>query len=66
MPQQRGKEADRKLPQPQITDLGKWPLAEKNIRQLARDHGVPPEEIELFLDEIREGRKALLDERSKV
>lgn len=67
MPQQREKKANStpELPKPQITDLGKWPLVEKKIRQRARDQDVPPEEIELFLDEIREGRKALLDEREQ-
>lgn len=67
MPQPREKKANStpELPDPQITDLGKWPLAEEKIRQRASDHDVPPEEIELFLDEIREGRKALLDEREQ-
>jgi len=64
MPQQREKKANStpELPEPQITDLGKWPLAQNRIRERARNHDVPPEEIELFLDEIRESRKALLDE----
>ena len=62
MPQQRGKEATCKLPQPEITSLGKWPLAEKNIRKLARDRGLPPEEIEQYLDEIK---KARLNKRAR-
>ncbi len=49
-------------PTPQITnfDFGKWPLAEPKIREWLRDHGLTPEEIELFVVEIR---KAKLDER---
>lgn len=37
-------------PTPQITnfDFGKWPLAEPKIREWASDHGLTPEEIELF------------------
>jgi hypothetical protein len=50
------KRADCKLPQPEITSLGKWPLAEKNIRQMARDHGLPSEEIEDFLDKIQKAQ----------
>lgn len=56
MPQERGKEADCKLPQPDITSLGRWPLAEKNIRDWARARGLPSEEIEQFLDEIKKAR----------
>lgn len=49
-------------PTPQITsfDFGKWPLAEPKIREWFVDHGLTPEEIELFVDEIR---KAKSDER---
>jgi hypothetical protein len=56
MPQKRRKEADCNLPQPEITSLGKWPLAQKNIRQWARDRGLPSEEIEQFLDDIEKAR----------
>ena len=41
---------------PEIKTLGKWPFAEEAVRQLARDHGIPPEEIEAFLDEIKRRR----------
>jgi hypothetical protein len=64
MPQQREKKANSntfELSAPQITDLGKWPSVEKEIRRRLRGHDVPAEEIELFLDEIRESRKALLE-----
>lgn len=59
MPQERRKETDCKLPQPEITSFGRWPLAEKNIRNWARDHGLSSDAIEQFLDEIK---KAEVDE----
>jgi len=64
MPQQREKKANSstsELSAPQITDLGKLPSVEEEIRRRLRDHDVPAEEIELLLDEIRESRKALLE-----
>ena len=35
--------------------LGRWLLVEKNVGQWARDRGLPEEEIEQFLEEIRRG-----------
>jgi hypothetical protein len=51
MPQERPKELKCELPQPEITSLGKWPLAD--IKQWARDRGLPSEEAEQFLAEIK-------------
>jgi DNA-binding NtrC family response regulator len=51
MPQQDEKPV-RKLPQPAITQLGQWPSAIENIRQMARDHGIPSDKIEPFLEAI--------------
>lgn len=48
---------------PQLTSFGKWPWIEKKIREWARDHGIPPEEIEIFLDETRNARLDEIDER---
>ncbi len=55
MPQQRGKPHDE-LPEPKITGLGQWPSVIENIRQLARHHGIPPDEIEPFLQAIIEAK----------
>jgi len=62
MPYPGRKKAPFSIPTPQITnfDFGKWPLAEPKIREWLRDHGLTPEEIELFVDQIR---KAKFDER---
>jgi ActR/RegA family two-component response regulator len=51
MSRQDGK-PDRTLPSPDITSLGNWPSAIENIRQMAREHGIPADEIEPFLDAI--------------
>jgi hypothetical protein len=42
---------------PKITNLGSWPTAEKKIIEREIDQGIPPEDIETLLDEIREARK---------
>ena len=55
MPQQRGKQGPQ-LPPPEITRLGKWPSAIENIRELAREHGIPPNEIEPFLEAIMKAK----------
>lgn len=46
------------LTPPEIISLGsKWPAAEETIRKLGRDHGVPAEVIESFLDAIKAARR---------
>lgn len=58
MAEKRGSKADTPYsPEPQIADLGKWPAMEEKIRERMRAYDLPPEEIELFLDEIRRARK---------
>jgi hypothetical protein len=49
----RKTQSNHKIVLPEIKTLGKWPFAEEAVRQLARDHGIPPEQIETFLDEIK-------------
>ena len=43
---------DREIPQPEIRTIGKWPSVIESIRRLARDHGIPSDEIEPFLEAI--------------
>jgi DNA-binding NtrC family response regulator len=54
MSQRRGKPDE--LPQPEIKRLGKWPSVIDSIRQLARDHGIPADEIEPFVQAILEAK----------
>ena len=66
MPQQRGKISNdqSELPTPQITTLGSsFEEAEEAIRRRALHQGVPPEEVEAFLEEIK---KAKLAENDKL
>lgn len=49
---QHGGKPDRKIPQPEISQLGQLPSVVENIRQLAVDHGIPSNEIEPFLEAI--------------
>ncbi len=42
----------RELPQPDIRTIGVWPSVIESIRRLARDHGIPSDEIEPFLEAI--------------
>lgn len=53
---QQGGKPDRGLPSPEITSLGKWPSAIENIRQMAREHGIPADEIEPFLEAITKAK----------
>ena len=57
MAKQRNEGAsESKLPLPAVIDLGEWPMAEEPIRQRALAQGMPAEEVELLLDEIRKAR----------
>lgn len=54
MSQRRGKPDEPT--QPEVKRLGKWPTVIESIRQLARDHGIPPGEIEPFVQAILEAK----------
>ena len=58
MPQQRSKNEQSGLPAPQITTIGSsFEEAEEAIRKRALDQGVPPAEVEAFLEEIKKARE---------
>lgn len=57
MPDERGK-AKPQLPKSEINELGQWPLNLQVIRERLLKEGVPPDEVEVYINEIKEQRDA--------
>jgi hypothetical protein len=57
MPAQEGKKPTKAYKKPEITDLGRWPEAENRIRERALAQGMPSEDVEILLNELREARR---------